>query len=892
MRRLTVLAAVAATIALCLAPTPSAAGAPLAPPSLTLSPAIGAPGAVVKASGKKFTPSSTVDVTFDGTVVATTNTSLTGGFKVSLVVPPAALPGPHAVRATDGAGRTAQAGFTASTAWTRFRFDAAGTGSNPVENVIGATNASQLDEFRALDIAGIVTDTPAYETVERPGAGPSRDAFFGTDDGLLHATNLANGVPEWTFATGGPIESSPALSAATPLLYVGSDDGQVYAIDALRGTRAWSFATGGPVRSSPTVASFKVNGAKVPVLFVGSDDGTLYALNGRTGAMLWAAHPSRPGPITSSPAFLAGVKRGGSTPTTRVNEVVVGSEGGSLDAFDAATGARLWGADLGAPLSFSSPALMPPRPPNPNCEAFVGTLDGVIHALNCSTGAQLWSHPATGSVIASPAIAPCGDACREVVVGSEDGMLRSFDPDTGDERWSRPLDGPITGSAAVAGGLIFAPSRDPTTGGMDLQVLDADGNLQIDLRPPGSTPTFGDQDPSPIVIDGAVQFNTIVYGVRTDWPQAELESNHDASQSYDYAINTASVSGLSQDWADAFGDSPPGNVKVDHNLVFVGQYFGPPLFAIDKTTGITKWMYDSAGEPVVWHGSVYVYDGSTLTALDELTGGFEWSVSAPGLASVPVVSDGVVFLPQFRPQGGAFGGRAFDAATGSPLWTFSGFTACGPDLPPVVSAMSGTIIDLTTVESLDNNQCTGSVLHVYQLDAKTGTKIWEHKVTLSNGCATGDDAYGVALAYSVLYVPVSITLGGPQCDGPVASLTAINDINGLPQWVSTIGSQLWYSNPVVQNDRVYVGGSGVVGADRTTGAFDFTFGSGLVLSMAAANGVLFYSDEDGDLRALDPVTKGVLWTQAVPGGASSVSVADGRVFVTSFGQPKVFVFRT
>ena len=64
------------------------------------------------------------------------------------------------------------------------------------------------------------------------------------------------------------------------MIYFGSINQNVYALDASTGDELWSYTTGGPVESSPAV----VNG----VVYVGSQDHNLYALNARTGAKLWS----------------------------------------------------------------------------------------------------------------------------------------------------------------------------------------------------------------------------------------------------------------------------------------------------------------------------------------------------------------------------------------------------------------------------------------------------------------------------------------------------------------------------------------------------------------------------------------------------------------------------
>ena len=57
-------------------------------------------------------------------------------------------------------------------------------------------------------------------------------------------------------------------------------DGNVYALNASTGAKLWSYNTGAPYVSSPAVA----NG----VVYIGAGDGNVYALNASTGAKLWS----------------------------------------------------------------------------------------------------------------------------------------------------------------------------------------------------------------------------------------------------------------------------------------------------------------------------------------------------------------------------------------------------------------------------------------------------------------------------------------------------------------------------------------------------------------------------------------------------------------------------
>ena len=65
----------------------------------------------------------------------------------------------------------------------------------------------------------------------------------------LGVNNAGSLVLNWSYATGGYIDSSPAVVGG--VVYVGSFDGNVCALNATTGAKLWSFTTGNSVDSSP-----------------------------------------------------------------------------------------------------------------------------------------------------------------------------------------------------------------------------------------------------------------------------------------------------------------------------------------------------------------------------------------------------------------------------------------------------------------------------------------------------------------------------------------------------------------------------------------------------------------------------------------------------------------
>jgi outer membrane protein assembly factor BamB len=97
--------------------------------------------------------------------------------------------------------------------------------------------------------------------------------------GHVYALNASTGAQLWSFETGGPVTSSPAV--ANGVVYI-SSNGNLYALNASTGAKMWSYAAANIV-DSPTV----VNG----VVYIICEPGPLLALNASTGAKMWSYSP-------------------------------------------------------------------------------------------------------------------------------------------------------------------------------------------------------------------------------------------------------------------------------------------------------------------------------------------------------------------------------------------------------------------------------------------------------------------------------------------------------------------------------------------------------------------------------------------------------------------------
>ena len=111
-------------------------------------------------------------------------------------------------------------------------------------------------------------------------------------DPAINASSVGTLAPNWIFRANDTI--SPQAIAANGLIYWGSWDGLEHATNPATGTDVWTTYLGDEtnnncspphlgVASTATVATMKINGRSTHVLFVGGGNGDYYALNANTG---------------------------------------------------------------------------------------------------------------------------------------------------------------------------------------------------------------------------------------------------------------------------------------------------------------------------------------------------------------------------------------------------------------------------------------------------------------------------------------------------------------------------------------------------------------------------------------------------------------------------------
>ncbi|NSC22293.1 PQQ-binding-like beta-propeller repeat protein, partial [Streptomyces albus subsp. chlorinus] len=229
----------------------------------------------------------------------------------------------------------------------------------------------------------------------------------------------------WRFRMSNDVWGSPAV--ADDLVYVTSFE--VHALDVASGRRRF--------KTREVAWSMAVSGGRVHA----SDGPSLYALDATDGSERWRR-------ATDGWVYSLQVDRG---------TVVTGTRGGGVQAWEAATGEKLW--DLtGAQADFETPEGGPVIADG----AVYTWADGRLYVLEARTGAERWTYPvgdasATGGVPVR--VTAAEDGAVYVCAGSR---LFALDAATGRERWR--FDAP----AAFLCPPAFVPGPGVTGGGVYL----------------------------------------------------------------------------------------------------------------------------------------------------------------------------------------------------------------------------------------------------------------------------------------------------------------------------------------------------------------------------------------------------------------------------------------
>jgi outer membrane protein assembly factor BamB len=145
-------------------------------------------------------------------------------------------------------------------------------------------------------LGGVSGGSPAV--IEGGQGGQGGRLVVGTDGGRVACLSVPDAAPLWSYEQikeGAMAYASPAI--ADGVVVIGARDRQVHAIDLADGKPLWTFKARLDVDSSPLVSGGRV--------YVGSKDKSLYVLDLKRGTLLWEFKASRG--IVAAPAIDAGV---------------------------------------------------------------------------------------------------------------------------------------------------------------------------------------------------------------------------------------------------------------------------------------------------------------------------------------------------------------------------------------------------------------------------------------------------------------------------------------------------------------------------------------------------------------------------------------------------------
>lgn len=317
---------------------------------------------------------------------------------------------------------------------------AGATGASPTPSP-SPTPSSTTDEVDARLVGvDLATMEPAWEPVmlgdvSRSGVTVDGDtAFVGDRTGTLHAVDVATGQMRWTAEVGGPIDMSPAAGEGLVLVATRATPNRasaVVALDTVSGEQTWRTEPSSQGPSAITIAG----GAAIVTGF----DLPLESIDLTSGVSRW----QRRSPIGGSVQLTGSVDAG----VAAANETFVVTQREGLVAAVDEGGVPRWDFAINEPIARGAPAIA-------GDAVLVATEDGALQAFDLATGERIWrgqegSGPARGVAV--------GD---EVVVVLRAGASAGLDGWTTDgsgslERTSSPtvLD-PGPALLALAGALV------------------------------------------------------------------------------------------------------------------------------------------------------------------------------------------------------------------------------------------------------------------------------------------------------------------------------------------------------------------------------------------------------------------------------------------------------
>ncbi len=359
---------------------------------------------------------------------------------------------------------------------------------------------------------------------------------------------------------------------------------------------------------------------------------------------------------------------------------------------------------------------------------------------------------------------------------------------------------------------------------------------------------------------------TIRFLIQADWPSARQNVFGTGQNVLESTLNVSTVNTMTQQWSSSttatVGVSPPA---VAGGVLYMGANDGR-VVAVSISTHTKLWSVRPgtviSGSPVVDNGTVYVGDGSQVFALNATTGATKWSIgtSQSPTGGAPIVVNGTLYFGAFNGTGATL--WSVNATTGAVNWAKQLSTAQLAGSP----AYSNGLVYVGTSDGVlyALHEATGSVAWSRSPGGRVlGTPVVRGGMAFVDAVGKGGQvyAYDATTGAKQWNVNADTTDSSPAYDAGKVFVTTQTGVTALQ---ATTGATLWSFSltPVLTLDQD---------------------------SPAVANG-LVYSDYDGYPIALIESTGALIWqASAQLTGTASPVVVDGQVFVGA-GDDKMHVY--
>ncbi len=281
---------------------------------------------------------------------------------------------------------------------------------------------------------------------------------------------------------------------------------------------------------------------------------------------------------------------------------IIFAVGNDLAAVDASTGQELWKFSTGGNV------MSVPTVDNYGL-AYFGDNEGNFHALEAATGTLKWSFKIEDGINSSPIVHD-----GYVYFGSSDGNLFSLDARTGVEKWHIDFHANFSAGASIVDGVIYISGGNLRT----IAVTEATGKV---LWESGASNM---NDYPPAFFDGALYVSGYKYLARLNIETGETV------------------------WKFDLKGRTSGALAVSGDTVYIGNWSGGMLHAVDAAAGTEKWSYnvpfDNDGHLTIADGVLYFgASDKNLYAIDTATRLLKWNMPVKRVKSSPVINEGIIY---------------------------------------------------------------------------------------------------------------------------------------------------------------------------------------------------------------------------------------------------------